>query len=215
MSTPQDIFRDSVDALISNIHVSMPGIIVDYDASTSSATIQPALNKNYFSGAIEMPVIENVPVIFPSTSQFSLSFPLSAGDTVLLVFCERSIDLWKSVGGQLTPNDRRKFALSDAVAVPGLSSFNSNFSSRSSTDFITQYKGSQVRIQENGDIQIKTSGKIAIGNQVTEVLDVISSFLGDMISALYGSPPGPLDPATAASLGVLQTKIDALKGVIT
>lgn len=220
MSSPQDIFTQAVDSILSNVHTCMPGIIVSYNESNSTAQVQPALNKNYYSGEIAMPIVENVPVVFPSSSSFSMSFPLSAGDTVLLVMCERSIDLWKSVGGQLTPDDRRKFALSDAVAIPGLQPLNADFSLREEGAFALSYAGSSIVIRQNGDVEIKSSSTIAIGTSVTELLDVISQTLALLSSATAvpavpsgGSPPQPLTfSATAASL---QSQIDAIKGIIS
>lgn len=67
MTTPTDIFREAVNAMLCNVHTSLPGIVVDYDGSTNKATIQPALNKNFTSGEMPMPILENVPILFPKT----------------------------------------------------------------------------------------------------------------------------------------------------
>lgn len=210
MTSPSDIFRESVNAILCNVHTSLPGIVKSYDASSNKATIQPALNKNYTSGSQPMPVLENVPIMFPN----NVVFPVNNGDYVLLVFVERSIDLWLSVGGQVTPTDPRKFDLSDAIAIPGLMPFTQTYPNNNNQDYVISFGGSTITIKPNGDVIIKTAGKVAIGNQVTEVLDVISQFLGDMITAIYAPPAGTLDPATAIALGTLQAKIDALKGTI-
>lgn len=215
MSTPSDIFRNSVLSLLNSVHTSMPGIVKSYNPATNKATIQPALNKAYESGEMPLGLMENVPIMFQAGSNFSINFPINEGDYVLLIFCERSIDLWKSVGGQVTPDDPRKFHLSDAVAIPGLMPFTGDFSKNNGEDFIISFAGSEIRIKANGDIQIKTASKIAIGNSTTEVLAVISEFLGNMLTAIYVPPAGTLDPATAAALTLLQGKIDTLKGTIT
>ena len=135
MTSPSDVFRSSVYSILSNCHTAMPGIVTAYNASTNKATIQPALNKAFLSGEKPLPILENVPIMFSGGSDFTITFPIRPGDYVLLIFCERSIDLWKSEGGQVTPDDPRKFHLSDAIAIPGLQPFNGDFSNRNNQDF--------------------------------------------------------------------------------
>lgn len=221
MTTPTDILRNSIYSVLNNVHTCLPGIIKSFDPNTSSATIQPALNKNFVSGEIPMPILENVPVMFPRGSNFSISYPIAIGDYCLIIFCERSIDLWKGVGGQVTPNDRRKFDLSDAIAIPGLLPLIGNFPINNGTDFNISFGGSNITINANGAIQIKTSSTVAIGSQITEVLDVISQILGFLSSATAFTDPnvpnvpytGPLNFAAAAA--ALKIQLDAIKGVIT
>lgn len=216
MTTPSDIIRNCVWSQLNTIHTCLPGIVKAFDPATNKATIQPALNKAYASGAMDMPVLENVPIMFPK----NVFFPVAEGDYVLLLFAERSIDLWLSVGGQVTPDDPRKFNLSDSIAIPGLQPFNADFSGNNGQDYSISFVGSSISIKPNGDIIIKTGNKVAIGNSVTEVLDIISQTL-DLIASPTavpaipsgGSPPQPLTIAAAAT--ALKNLIDAIKGVIT
>lgn len=217
MTTPTDIFRNSVQSVLNGVNTSLPGIVVDYDASTNKATIQPALNKAYLSGPMPMPILENVPIMFPGSSSFNITFPIKTGDYVLLIFCQRSLDLWLSVGGQVTPNDPRKFDISDAIAIPGLQPFTGDFSGTSSTDFEIKFGGSKISISPVGEIQIKTDSTVAIGSTSTEVLDIISQLMGLLQGAtvMGTSFGGPLNPAFTAQVALIQAQIDALKGVIT
>lgn len=218
MSTPSDILRNSVYAVLNNVHTALPGIVKSYDPTTNKASIQPALNKNYASGPMPMPLLENVPILFPGGTSFNVTFPVNIGDYVLLIFIERSIDLWLSVGGQVTPNDPRKFDLSDAVAIPGLQPFTADFTNRNNDDFNISFAGSSITIRSNGDIEIKTSAKIAIGNATIELLNTISEILGFIANPAGVNVPsvpfiGPL--ADAAAAGALQTQVDAIRGTIT
>jgi hypothetical protein len=219
MTTPSDIFRNSVYSILNNVHTAMPGIIVDYDSETNKATIQPALNKNYTTGPLPLPILENVPVMFQRSDSFTFHFPIKEGDYVLLIFVERSIDLWKAVGGQVTPNDKRKFDLSDAIAIPGLMPFTETPTENNNEDFVLSYAGSTIRIKSDGAIVIETSLTVAIGTQTTELLDVLSQTLGFLSSLTAvpaipsgGSPPQPL--TFQASALALQTQLDAIKGTI-
>lgn len=219
MTTPPDIFRNSVISVLNGVNTSLPGIVVEYDASTNKATIQPALNKAYLSGAMAMPILENVPVMFPGGSGFYVTFPIVKGDYVLLIFCQRSLDLWLSVGGQVTPNDPRKFDISDAIAIPGLQPFTGDFSAISSTDFEINFGGSKISISPSGAIQIKTDSTVAIGSNVVELLQQISDTLAGIAAITTTVPPGasggifPINNITTFT--AIKTQIDSIKGTIT
>lgn len=212
---PTDVFRNVFNSLISNIHTSLPGIVKSYDHQSNKAVVQPALNKKFVSGSMPMPLLESVPIIFPS----HIRFPIVEGDYVLLVFMERSIDLWLSVGGQVTPTDPRKFDLSDAVAIPGLMPFTQPYEGNNA-DFTIEYAGSSVTIHQDGAIEIKTSSTVAIGNSTTELLQKISDALSAIAAITVTVPPGtepplpfPIDNSSAFLS--IQADIDALKGAIS
>lgn len=210
-----DAIRQSILYQLGNIHTALPASVISYDYSVQKASVQPLLNKVWADGTVTpMPILENVPVIFPRAGGASLTFPVVNGDTCLLVFIERSTDLWRTQGGQVSPDDPRKFDLSDGVALMGLSPFSENSLADNNEDLLLTYAGSKVRIKQNGDVVIQTSNKVAIGDTTTELLQVISEFIGDMITAIYAPPAGTLDPPTALALSLLQTKIDTLRGTI-
>lgn len=216
--TMTDAIRQAITYHLNNVHTALPGAIVSYDFTTQKASIQPLLDKVWADGTTTpMPVLENVPVIFPRAGGASLTFPVVEGDTCLLLFIERSIDLWLTVGGQVKPDDPRKFDLSDAVAIMGLFPFSETSQAINNEDVLLTYKNSSITIKESGDIVINTSGKVAIGNSTTEVLDILSQLLADLQGAAVTGTAlgGPLNPAFTAQALVLQTALDAIKGTIT
>jgi len=64
------------------------------------------------------PLLADVPVLWPSAGGMTLRMPMRAGDPVLLVFAESGLEYWKEAqtAGLAGP---AKFALKDAVAIPG------------------------------------------------------------------------------------------------
>ena len=216
MTTPPDIFRNSVISVLNGVNTSLPGIVVDYDPSTNKATIQPALNKAYLSGAMAMPILENVPIMFPGGSGFNITFPIVKGDYVLLIFCQRSLDLWLSVGGQVTPNDPRKFDISDAIAIPGLQPFTGNFSNNNGTDFQISFGGSSITIDPSGAIQIKTDSTVAIGTSTNELLKIVSDLLQFLSTSLTTAVGQPIQGALPALIySNLKAQVEAIRGTIT
>lgn len=212
MTSPADIFRDSVYSILNTVHTCLPGRIISFDASTNKATIQPALNKAYLSGAEPMGIMSNVPVLFPK----NIYFPIVEGDYVLVLFAERAIDLWLTNGGVVTPNDPRKFNLSDGIAIPGLQPFNADFSNRNADDFQITYAGSSIRIKSDGSVIIESSSTIAIGTQTTEILNILSQLMqllqgATVMGAAFG---GPLNPAFTAQVALIQAQLNSITGTI-
>ena len=225
MSSPvtmTDAIRLAILYQLTNIHTALPGAIISYDYTKQKASIQPLLNKVWADGTTTpVPVLENVPVIFPRAGGASLTFPVAEGDTCLLLFMERSIDNWLMTGGQVDPNDPRKFDLSDAVALMGLSPFSQNSLSDNNDDLLLTYNGSSFRIKKNGDVVIETSSKLALGTSVVELLQQISDTLAGIAaitttvtvpSTPFGPVPFPID--NAATFTAIQAQIDSIKGTI-
>ena len=208
MTTMTDAMRQAVLFQLYDVHTALPGTIISYDSTLQKATVQPSLKKSYLDGTTqEMPILNNVPVIFPRAGGASLTFPVVQGDSCLLLFIERSTDLWKSVGGIVAPDDPRKFDLSDAVAIMGLMPFSENSLSENNEDVLLTYKSSNIRIKSSGEIQIETAGKIAIGSQTTEVLDLLSRWL----NVLGTQEPQLTQPTQYLSF---KSGSDALKGTL-
>lgn len=218
-NTMTDAIRNAVLYQLLNVHTAMPGKIVSYDFSTKKAQIQPMVDKKYTDGTTEpMPVLNNVPVIFPFAGGASITFPVNPGDFCLVICCERSIDNFLANGQQAAPTDPRKFDLSDGVAIMGLLPFNETSPVSTNNEFLIAYGGSEIKIDSTGNVTINTANKVAIGNATTEVLDVLSQALGfiaNPVGVVVPSVPftGPL--ADAASAAALQVQLNLIKGTIT
>ena len=216
--TLSDAVQAAIRYQLSNLNTALPAKIIEYDYQTRKASVQPVLNRVYTDGIIEeMPIITNVPLLFPGSSNITFSFPVNSGDYCLLIFSQRSLDQWLPTGGIVTPLDPRKFDLSDAIAIPGLRPFNETWQATSNNEFLIEFKGSQIKVLSNGDIILKTGDKVAIGNPTTELLDVVSQLMGLLTGAnVMGLDfNGPLDPTFIASITSLKAQLDAIKGIIT
>lgn len=159
MSLP-DLLRAAFAEQARNMHTAMPGEIVDYDSGQQRASVRPALDRNVNGAREALPVINNVPVIFPRSGGAFMTFPVSAGDSCLLIFTERSLDEWKGQGGTIAPDDPRAFDLSDACAIMGFSSFNA---AGGSDDVVISYGGSTVTITKD-TITLKATKVIVDGD---------------------------------------------------
>lgn len=206
MTTPnlQILLKQAFDHEISNIHTALPGVIVKYDDALQKAEVKPSIQKKYYNGKVTgMPIITNVPIVFSRSKDSFFKFPLKAGDGVLLIFSERSLERWLSVGGIVEPGSNRKFDITDCIAIPGLFSF-AEPAPETGNNLVVQHKNGQFVINENN--------KIAFGNNDEELLSIINDFLGDIKSITYGG--NPLDPAGVILINNLKTRLDKIKGVL-
>jgi len=223
--TLNDATKAVVDYRLNNLHTALPAEIISYDYRTQKASVQPLLNKVWNSAltpndpnspnalTTPMPVLENVPVIFPRAGGAGLTFPVVQGDTCLLVFVERSMDLWLTVGGQVSPDDNRKFDLSDAVAIPGLFPFTETSTATNNTDMLLSFSGSEIRILPTGEVDIKTASKVAIGTSTVELLQKVIDLCTSLATNLAVGP-GPY-PGVVTDAGNIAIALTTIKGTIT
>lgn len=111
-------------AIMSAMRVSMPGIIQSFDPDAVTAVVQPVIKgvEQDESGAdvsLNIPLLVDVPVIFPRGGGCTLTFPVKEGDECLVIFADRCIDFWWQSGGIQEPVDGRMHDLSDAFAIVG------------------------------------------------------------------------------------------------
>ena len=104
------------------VHTCIPGRIESYSGHTTrKAKVKISIQYRTVGGTIlDVPPIDNVPIIFPGSGKFQLLFPLNKGDGVLIMFSEEGIGKFLK-GVQDVPSDNMaRFSLTDAIAIPGL-----------------------------------------------------------------------------------------------
>lgn len=197
-----EIVTDVIKSNIAKIYTSIPGRFESFDGELAS--VKPLIKKKYIDDEIEaLPVIVGVPVLFPSTNEFQMTFPINKGDGCLIIFSMRDISNWIANGGDSEPVDLRKYDITDAMAIPGL------FSPIEST---IEYDEDDVLIKFNeAVIRIQKDEKFAIGNQNAELIDILSQLLAILKTDTAGGSP----LAGAAQYAALQLTVDNfLKGLV-
>lgn len=155
MSSVASAIKDFVKGILANVHTCMPGEIVSYDYTKQKATVKPLLKRSYVDGTTaSYPVITDVPVVFPRSGGASLTFPVVVGDTVMLLFSERTMDLWLNKGTESVSLVERQFSLNDAIAVSGLFPFTSDSKASNNTDVELVFNSQKIVIKPNGNIEI-------------------------------------------------------------
>ena len=121
VNDPTRIFKDMLNAQKAGFWVGMPCIVESYDADKVTITAQPAIRiaMRKSDGTIsmeEIPVLQDVPVMFTRGGGCVITHPIKKGDECFVVFADRCIDVWWQNGGIQNPFDNRKHDLSDGFA---------------------------------------------------------------------------------------------------
>jgi hypothetical protein len=190
-------FASGAEALKGEIRSAMPGRVESYDSATQRANVLPLLrgrrqNPDGSVAAFSRPVVNSVPVLMPQGAGFQIKLPITKGDVVLIVFCDRSLDIWKSKGGEVDPVDLRQHHLSDAVAIPCL------------RDPAAAVPTSKIEIQSDGTVLLggsAASHPLIFGDDFSSSSGAFNALLQAIATAVgtSGSPAG----ATAAAASIV------------
>jgi hypothetical protein len=106
-----------------NLRCCIPCIVQSYDPEKGTVECQPAIrekiiNQNEENEYKNLPLLLNVPVVFPSNSEYAVTFPLEKGDECLVLFSDLSIDNFWQKGNVQNPIEDRRHDLSDGIAIP-------------------------------------------------------------------------------------------------
>ncbi|KTR49354.1 translation initiation factor IF-2 [Pantoea ananatis] len=174
------------NTIFSMLRVSLPGIVQSFDPATCTCTIQPAIagqgadEKGQIQSA-PLPLLMDVPVIFPRGGGCTITFPVKAGDECLVVFSDRCIDFWWQNGGVQEPVDPRQHDLSDAFAFVGPQSQAQKISgiSTTSVQVRTDDGSSFIELMQGGNVNITTpmltvNGNVRVNGSVISTGDQVA-----------------------------------------
>lgn len=121
VNDPTKTFEDMLNAQKAGFWVGFPCIVESYDPDKVTVAVQPAIRipTRMQDGTIsmeEIPVLQDVPVMFTRGGGCVITHPIKKGDECFVVFADRCIDVWWQNGGIQNPFDNRKHDLSDGFA---------------------------------------------------------------------------------------------------
>lgn len=170
--TPLNILgkqTDKLDVLLNSfkkniffkLNVCLPANVIKYNSSNNTVDIQPSiqvvLTDNKF---MDMPQIFDVPVLELGGKGLSVKIPLQAGDTGIVIFCDRDISLFKQEKKNTQPNTLRKHDLADGIFIP------MKFGNSGSSNISIQNTDGSVKFEiTSSGINIK--GNIVVDGEIT------------------------------------------------
>lgn len=149
---------------------ALPAIINTINTAEMTCTCQPSIQMRVQSEAglfswVTIKLLLDVPIVFPSAGGFSLTFPLRAGDEVLVVFSSRCIDSWWQSGGVQTQAELRMHDLSDGFAIPGPKSVPHALSPAfdlTKVQLRADDNSSHISIDQSGNVEVLAASAVTV-----------------------------------------------------
>lgn len=204
-----------LDGRQSLIWTAIPGIIQSVNLTQMTCVVQPAIqavvyDQNNNASNVNLPLLLDVPIVFPGNNKFTITFPLVIGDEVLVVFSSRCIDNWWQSGAYNTTTginpvpqaEMRMHDLSDGFAIPGPKSLQNVVPSISSTDLqIRNAAGSSyISITSEGNVKITAPTITFTGNlNVTGAIVATGEVTGNSIPLSTHVHPVTTAPGTTGA----------------
>lgn len=145
------------------IWTALPGYVTKFDRLTRTCEVQPTikvlvLDEKGKQTWVQLPVLVDCPIVYPTGGGYTLTFPLAVGDEVLVVFSSRCIDSWFQSGGVQVQSELRMHDLSDGFVIPGPQSIGSITTNVSDTDVQLRSNDGVATIGIGPSAQVKLTG---------------------------------------------------------
>ena len=173
--------EDLIRYHIYNVKTAQPAYVYDFKPDLCAVDIRLGVQVDLRGTNQDVSIITNVPICYPSSSKFSMTFPLERGDTGLAIFCESSIDRWLNVEeGEneiVNPRDTRMHDYTDAIFIPGIKQYTRVDEPINDEDVCIQYGEVKIKLQEKGRFCIETpEGEFL--DELTQALAALNTALG-------------------------------------
>lgn len=218
-----------IQSKVLEIHTATPGIVTKYNPEKQVVDVQVAIKRKVKSTGVTLPVpiLKDIPVLFPRTAKSDSHFPLAKGDGVLLIFCERNIDPWSESDGSspVDPDVSPRFHdFNDAIAIPGLfpSGKPMTFDSPAERDgSVLTSEFLKVSLTTEKKIYLARKGEtptepVPLGSQLVDLITELIAQVKAISTALQGPDIGignmgaPVPPSAAlkTALGDVDSALD-------
>ena len=167
LDDPEESLRLALENAQANIWTAMPGIVTAVNLSAQTVSVQPAIqgvvtSPDGSTQATNLPQLVDVPIVWPRAGGFALTFPIAAGDEVLVVFGSRCIDSWWQQGGVGAQAEARMHDLSDGFAILAPTSQPKKFSNVSSANVQLRDTAGTTFVEITPDGKARVIGATAI-----------------------------------------------------
>lgn len=122
LDDPEEALRLALEQHQARLWTALPGAVVAVNLARQTVSVQPAVQgiitaDDGSTQPVNLPLLVDVPIVWPRAGGFAFTFPVAIGDEVLVVFAARCIDAWWQNGGIGAPVEPRMHDLSDAFAL--------------------------------------------------------------------------------------------------
>lgn len=135
--------------VFSSLNCHQVGEIVSFDSSTQTAEVQIKMLKVQNGQLKDYAILVDCPCVVLGGGEGRITFPISAGDSCLVLFNDRDIDNWYSGGQKMQPRTERAHSFTDAIALVGIRNSQNKISDYLADGTELKYGGSTIKLQDN------------------------------------------------------------------
>lgn len=177
--TQLQIIKSAVNAALANLWTALPCEVVEYNSDAVTVNVQPCIKipvhlPDGEIETVELPMLLDVPVMFPCAGGFTITHPINVGDECLVNFADRNIDVWWQSGGIQNPFDTRKHDLSDGFAFFRPQSQAKKISGISKTDLEIRNDAGTCKIQVTPSGEIHFVGTKSVFHHPVEMKSTLT-----------------------------------------
>lgn len=165
--------------IMSSLNCHQVGEIVSFNSSTQTAEVSVKMTYQVNGKIMEYPLLIDCPCIIVGGGKGRLTFPISSGDSCLVLFNDRDIDNWYASGQTMPPRTGRKHSFSDAIALVGLHNSQNKITDYLATGTELKYGDSTIKLEDNKVTLTNGSSSIILSNgsiQITGAVAITGSF---------------------------------------
>ncbi len=179
---PEESLRLAMENAQSQMWTALPGLVVSVNLFAQTLSVQPAIQGTITSAdgeaqSVNLPLLVDVPIVWPRAGGFALTFPVAINDEVLVVFASRCIDSWWQSGKIDTQAEVRMHDLSDGFAIlaptsqprrlANVSQTNAQLRDVAGTTFVEMMPGGAIRLKAASNM-VLDAPNITITGMVTQ-----------------------------------------------
>lgn len=173
-----DTIQSHIKDFESQLYTACPAIVERYNPEECTVDVYPAILRAEIDGlTIKEAMLDRVPLHFPATADVGMTYPLKKGDTVLLIFLQSDSENWfTKITSIVSPRTYRKHSLNDPIAIAGIFKYSASpVEAGAESDLNIYYKGSSVKIKEDGSISLSTPLSVTVDAPTTYALGAVET----------------------------------------
>lgn len=192
---------------------SLPATVTSYNSEEQTISARPVMNEPFKEGEVsEYQEIDYIPVIFTGAGGGVLTFPITVGEEVLLIFSSRNFDTWWDTGEtQKLSTTQRYNDITDAIAIIGVRSKGKSVEANTE-DVELKYNGNTILLKKDGTLEAKTTSTLKINNSTEELISLLSEILQEVSEITTNTAYGISPVNNKVKLQSLKTRLDTFKG---
>lgn len=196
------------------------GRIVSFDADKQTATVQIMVQRAVYNqvqanngalqftpNVVDYPLLTDCPVFVHSGGGGRITLPVTAGDSCIVLFNDRDLDLWFETGAAAIPNSSRAHSFSDGMVLVGF---------RNLANRLTDYSATDIELRNLGGV-IQVAAKLGISNASTSLLIALTDVMNTLTVAVAALTAlnAKTGPSAATEIAAVATSITATQLVIS